>query len=62
MKAFNDAVKAQMGQTVWSSGCQSWYMDRNGNIASWPWTYEHFEKLMDAPDLTHFEVIDEVQA
>ncbi|HOA92711.1 MAG TPA: NAD(P)/FAD-dependent oxidoreductase [Quisquiliibacterium sp.] len=60
MQAFNDAVKAQMSQTVWVSGCQSWYMDRNGNIASWPWTYEHFEKLMDAPDLTHYALTDTV--
>jgi cation diffusion facilitator CzcD-associated flavoprotein CzcO len=62
MREFNDAVKTQMRETVWSSGCKSWYMDRNGNIASWPWTYEHFEQVMRRPDLTHFELLDAADA
>ncbi|MGK8208453.1 flavin-containing monooxygenase [Burkholderia cenocepacia] len=62
MREFNDAVKRQMGETVWASGCTSWYMDRNGNIASWPWTYEHFREVMSEPDLDHYEIHSPVQA
>jgi cation diffusion facilitator CzcD-associated flavoprotein CzcO len=62
MRDFNESVQAQMSETVWASGCKSWYMDRNGNIASWPWTYEHFEQLMNHPDLAHFEQLDSTRA
>lgn len=55
MEAFNAAVQEEMRETVWTSGCRSWYMDKNGNISSWPWTYEHFEEVMTAPRLEDFE-------
>ncbi len=55
---FNEAIKAAMADTVWSTGCRSWYMDKNGNIASWPWTYEHFESLMRAPRLEDFDLLE----
>lgn len=58
MREYNASVKAQMGATIWTSGCDSWYMDRNGNIASWPWTFQHFEKVMAQPDLEHFDQFD----
>lgn len=54
-REFNDAVRKQMGSTIWSSGCRSWYMDKNGNIASWPWTFQHFEDMMGMPDFDHYE-------
>ncbi|MBB5406314.1 cyclohexanone monooxygenase [Paraburkholderia sp. HC6.4b] len=56
MKAFNAAVKEQMLETVWTTGCRSWYMDKNGNISSWPWTYEYFEEVMKTPNLEDLEV------
>jgi cyclohexanone monooxygenase len=62
MREFNDSVKRQMGETVWASGCKSWYMDRNGNIASWPWTFEHFQQVMNEPNLDHFEMFSSVHA
>jgi hypothetical protein len=33
-KAFNDAIKAKMPDTIWATGCYSWTIDKNGNIAS----------------------------
>jgi cyclohexanone monooxygenase len=53
--AFNDELKQSMAKTVWASGCQSWYFDKHGNVASWPWTFERFEQAMTAPDLADFE-------
>lgn len=53
---FNRTVKAQMKKTVWAGGCVSWYMDKNGNVASWPWTWERFEAEMAAPRLEDFEI------
>jgi cation diffusion facilitator CzcD-associated flavoprotein CzcO len=39
--AYNDWIDARMPQTVWSTGCSSWYFDSNGrNAALWPdWTW-----------------------
>jgi cation diffusion facilitator CzcD-associated flavoprotein CzcO len=56
VRAFNDAVKAKMPDTIWATGCNSWYIDKNGNVASWPWTYEKFESDMREPILDDFEI------
>jgi cation diffusion facilitator CzcD-associated flavoprotein CzcO len=37
--------------TVWVSGCKSWYLDDRGVPASWPWTLKHFRAALAAPDL-----------
>jgi hypothetical protein len=35
--AYNANLQRQMGHTVWTSGCSSWYLDANGkNAALWP--------------------------
>lgn len=55
-RAFNDAIAAKMPETVWASGCRSWYIDQSGNVASWPWTYEKFLSDMAEPILDDFEI------
>jgi cation diffusion facilitator CzcD-associated flavoprotein CzcO len=54
--AFNAEIREAMQGTVWTAGCRSWYIDKNGNVASWPWTYDKFVELMKAPDLDKFEI------
>ena len=56
VKAFNEAVKAKMPDTIWATGCKSWYVDKNGNVASWPWTYEKFQADMKSPVLDDYEM------
>jgi cation diffusion facilitator CzcD-associated flavoprotein CzcO len=35
--AYNRELQHRLKGTVWSSGCRSWYLDRNGkNVALWP--------------------------
>lgn len=35
--AYNEELRAETGETVWVSGCQSWYLDDKGNApAVWP--------------------------
>jgi cation diffusion facilitator CzcD-associated flavoprotein CzcO len=35
--AYNDRIQARMPQTVWASGCASWYLDASGrNTTLWP--------------------------
>jgi len=53
---FNAAIREAMQNTVWVSGCKSWYLDKNGNPAMWPWTFDRFRDEMAAPDLDDFEL------
>lgn len=48
-------IDAAMPDTVWATGgCTSWYVDRMGKVASWPWSYERFEADMKAPRAEEF--------
>jgi cation diffusion facilitator CzcD-associated flavoprotein CzcO len=41
--------------TVWMSGCRSWYLDDRGIPAVWPWTFDRFREEMAAPKLDAYE-------
>ncbi|MDH3994490.1 MAG: NAD(P)/FAD-dependent oxidoreductase [Gammaproteobacteria bacterium] len=51
---FNSYIKAGMGKTVWVGGCQSWYLDADGDPAMWPYSWEQWVKELDQPDLADF--------
>jgi cation diffusion facilitator CzcD-associated flavoprotein CzcO len=57
MMAFNATVKDAMKDTVWVTGCQSWYLDKNGNPAMWPFPYDKFCADMTAPNLDEFDLV-----
>lgn len=40
--------------TIFGSGCSSWYLDAQGVPASWPWSYDHFAEAMETPDLSSY--------
>ena len=35
--------------SVFGSGCNSWYLDRNGVPNTWPWSQSRFRQDMSAP-------------
>ena len=47
-----DAAK----NTIFASGCRSWYLDAEGVPASWPWSYRDFADAMAAPQLDCFDI------
>jgi len=51
---FNVALEEAMGKTVWVSGCRSWYIDKHGKPAMWPWSFESFEREMRRPEPADF--------
>jgi cation diffusion facilitator CzcD-associated flavoprotein CzcO len=53
-QAFNASLREAMKGTVWVTGCKSWYLDRNGNPALWPWSFDRFRDEMRQPDLADF--------
>jgi hypothetical protein len=51
-----DRVEAAKN-TVWQTGCSSWYLDDRGVPAVWPWTFDRFRKEMSEPRFSDFELI-----
>jgi hypothetical protein len=44
--AFNDEMRAAMPNTIWTTGCDSWYLGKDGLPELWPWTPdEHRDRL-----------------
>ena len=43
--------------TIWASGCSSYYLDKTGVPIVWPWSYERFRQETKTPDLAQFEVV-----
>jgi S-formylglutathione hydrolase FrmB len=43
-----------MGKTVWVGGCQSWYLDADGDPAMWPYSWEQWVKELEEPVLDDF--------
>jgi len=52
--AFYEEVKAAMGDTVWVSGCDSWYLTADGTPVLWPWPLETFEARLRRPVASEF--------
>ncbi|MDH4039665.1 MAG: NAD(P)/FAD-dependent oxidoreductase [Gammaproteobacteria bacterium] len=51
---FNDYLKQGMGTTAWVGGCQSWYLDADGEPALWPYSWNRWVREMAEPDLADF--------
>jgi cation diffusion facilitator CzcD-associated flavoprotein CzcO len=42
---FDAELRAALVDTVWHSGCTSWYVDEKGNDPSqWPWTWSNYRR------------------
>jgi cation diffusion facilitator CzcD-associated flavoprotein CzcO len=55
-KDYNESMKAAMPQTVWVTGCRSWYLGKDGLPELFPWAPQRHRELLRAPELAHFEV------
>jgi cation diffusion facilitator CzcD-associated flavoprotein CzcO len=53
---FNDEMKAAMPNTIWTSGCTSWYLGPDGRPELWPWTPQRFREMLERPDVAEYEV------
>lgn len=52
--SFNQYLKAGMKDTAWVGGCQSWYLDGDGDPAMWPYTWQQWVNEMSQPNLNDF--------
>ena len=44
--AYGDYIKAGLGKSVWTGGCQSWYLDATGQPVVFPYTWGEFVRSM----------------
>ncbi len=55
-KRFLQYIREGMKNTVWLGGCNSWYLDKDGDPILWPYTWEKWVKEMAEPNLADFEL------
>jgi cation diffusion facilitator CzcD-associated flavoprotein CzcO len=55
-KQYNESIKAAMPQTIWVTGCSSWYLGKDGLPELFPWTPETHRELLRQPVLADFDV------
>jgi cation diffusion facilitator CzcD-associated flavoprotein CzcO len=55
-KEYNEEMKAAMPQTVWLTGCKSWYLGKNGQPELFPWRPARHRELLGTPETSHFDV------
>lgn len=56
-KEYNEDMKQAMPQTIWVTGCNSWYLGKDGLPELFPWTPErHSELLRQPPELADFDI------
>ncbi len=52
-----EAERTEAAQnTVWVTGCKSWYLDDRGIPAVWPWPFDRFRNEMREPKLANYEL------
>jgi len=44
-------------KSIWATGCKSWYLDKHGVPASWPWSAARFDAEMAAPKFEAYEAV-----
>jgi cation diffusion facilitator CzcD-associated flavoprotein CzcO/acetyl esterase/lipase len=47
-------LKAAFPDTVWVTGCHSWYLDADGDPELWPWTPARHRSMLAAPEPRDF--------
>jgi cation diffusion facilitator CzcD-associated flavoprotein CzcO len=56
-QAFNDEIDAAYpNDTVWASGCESYYLGKDGRPSVWPWRAERYVEMLANPAMGDFEL------
>ena len=51
---YNERRTLAARDTIFGSGCTSWYLDKDGVPLTWPWSYDAFAEAMEKPRLGDF--------
>ena len=53
---FSAYIKEGLKGTSWVGGCQSWYLDADGDPILWPYTWKRWVDEMHEPQMEHIEI------
>jgi len=54
---FNASMHDAMPDTVWATGCTSWYLGKDGTPELWPWTPNaYLQRLAQTPNVGDYEL------
>jgi cation diffusion facilitator CzcD-associated flavoprotein CzcO len=53
---FNDSIRTNMAPTVWVTGCESWFIGKDGIPSVWPFPAEHHREILRAPELADWDI------
>jgi len=56
-EAFEKKRSDAARKSIWATGCKSWYLDKHGVPASWPWTPSRFFEEMNRPKLEFYDLV-----
>ena len=56
-RKFHESLVGAMANTIWVTGCNSWYLGPDGVPITWPWTGKRFRKDLRKPNLAEFDLI-----
>nr|WP_042183517.1 NAD(P)/FAD-dependent oxidoreductase [Kibdelosporangium sp. MJ126-NF4]CEL15580.1 Cyclohexanone monooxygenase [Kibdelosporangium sp. MJ126-NF4]CTQ98244.1 Cyclohexanone monooxygenase (EC 1.14.13.22) [Kibdelosporangium sp. MJ126-NF4] len=51
---FNNLVRGALPNTVWASGCDSWYLGPDGTPELWPWNPRRHERMLARDHRTEY--------
>ncbi len=54
MERFDRERREAARNTIWASGCRSWYLDASGLPTAWPFTFDRFREEMARPKLVDY--------
>ena len=55
-EAFEEERTIQAGNTVWATGCTSWYLDDRGVPMAWPWNFQEYRDRLARPELGAYDL------
>jgi cation diffusion facilitator CzcD-associated flavoprotein CzcO len=53
---YNEEMRAALPNTVWTTGCKSWFLGKNGLPELWPWRPERHREMLREVALHEFEL------
>ena len=53
----SETLRAAFGDTIWTSGCSSWYLDNEGIPATWPWSPAEYHRQLSKPDFDEYDLL-----
>ena len=55
---FNAEMREAMPNTVWATGCDSWYIGKDGLPSAWPWLPARHEEILRRREADHWEPVE----